>query len=197
MAEAPRAIEAYPLQWPATKPRARSRVSGRFKVKSIARCTKAILNELSSLGARGVVISSNLKLRQDGLPYSTQPKVTDPGVAVYFQHKGKNLCLACDHYQDIDANLWAIAKHVEATRAIIRWGVADAEAMFAGFRALPAPSAPKWWDILGLTPDASVEAITQSYRERARTAHPDAGGSNEAMARLNAARDEGLREVQR
>ena len=62
---------------------------------------------------------------------------------------------------------------------------------FAGHVALPAPE--QWWQVLGLTAAAPVELIQRRYRELVRSAHPDTGGSEAAMARLNAARDEGLK----
>ena len=41
--------------------------------------------------------------------------------------------------------------------------------------------------MLGLTPDASPDAIRAAYRARARTAHPDGGGTVTAFTELNAA----------
>lgn len=52
-----------------------------------------------------------------------------------------------------------------------------------------ARSAAKgWWDILGVKPDASEDEIKRAYRAKAKAAHPDAGGSKDEMAELNAAR---------
>ena len=55
-------------------------------------------------------------------------------------------------------------------------------------------SAPEpWWKILGVRRSASQEEIRVAWRKLSRDAHPDRpGGSHDAMARLNAARDEGL-----
>jgi DnaJ-domain-containing protein 1 len=50
-----------------------------------------------------------------------------------------------------------------------------------------------WWDILGVSPDASKQDVTRAYRERAKSAHPDAGGSDAAMTELNKAREQALR----
>lgn len=63
--------QAYPLQWPAGKPRtaypARARFSDRATVDSATRSLRA---ELTRLKASHVVISTNIVLRQDGNPYS-------------------------------------------------------------------------------------------------------------------------------
>lgn len=40
---------------------------------------------------------------------------------------------------------------------------------------------------LGVSPEASQEEVKRAYRERAQKFHPDRGGSNEQMARLNLA----------
>ncbi len=53
-------------------------------------------------------------------------------------------------------------------------------------------TASKWWDILNVKPDATEDEIKRAYRNRAKWAHPDHGGSAAAMAELNRARDEAL-----
>lgn len=47
--------------------------------------------------------------------------------------------------------------------------------------------------LLGLSPIAPADDIQRAWRERAKRCHPDAGGSTEMMAQLNAARDALLR----
>jgi hypothetical protein len=83
---------------------------------------------------------------------------------------------------------------------------------FRGFAALPANAGPialgsgakrnNWWDVLGLNlhrfrpPNGIVRAdIETAYRALTRKRHPDAGGSQEAMAELNAAREAALKEI--
>ena len=43
--------------------------------------------------------------------------------------------------------------------------------------------------VLGLAPGADAEEIKQAHRRLMKLAHPDAGGSTQRAARLNAARD--------
>jgi len=139
------------------------------------------------------LVSSNLRLKLDGLPYSNQAAPSDPGVAVYFQLKGKDRVLACDTWDRVADNIAAVAAHVEALRAIERYGVGSVDQAFAGYAALPAKS-ETWRSTLGFGPDDIVtEArVLAAFRERARTAHPDAGGTHEAMAALSVARDEAM-----
>src|SRR5688572_6591812 len=45
------------------------------------------------------------------------------------------------------------------------------------------------YDVLGVPRTASIAEIRAAYRAAAKTAHPDAGGTPEGFARLNAAHD--------
>jgi DnaJ-class molecular chaperone len=50
------------------------------------------------------------------------------------------------------------------------------------------------YQVLGLAPSAADEVVKYAYKHLAKKAHPDAGGSAEAMARLNKAYEEIARE---
>jgi len=43
------------------------------------------------------------------------------------------------------------------------------------------------FDILGVTFTSTEDDVKKAYKEKAKTAHPDHGGSNEEMAKVNAA----------
>jgi hypothetical protein len=85
--------QAYPLQWPEGWPRTPygRRGPSRFGKNLGFREIEKLQNELRLLGGRNVVISSNVPLRQDGLPYASQAgkRYDDPRVAVYFSLKSK------------------------------------------------------------------------------------------------------------
>lgn len=51
--------------------------------------------------------------------------------------------------------------------------------------------------VLGLEPSAGEAEVKKAYRERAKTAHPDAGGSDEAMTSLNEAYEAALKFIER
>lgn len=176
--------EAYPLQWPAGRPRTARRERSRFDV-TFARARDALFEELRLMGARLPVLSTNVALRRDGLPYANQPEPEDPGVAVYFTWKERQMAFSCDRWDRVRDNVQAVRHTIAALRGIDRWGTGDMmEAAFTGFEALPPPS---WRADLGLGPEATREDAERAYRSLARQAHPDAGGSDEAMARLNGA----------
>ena len=98
-----------------------------------------LADELDRLGARYVVLSTNMELRLDGQPRAGQSEPADPGVCVYFQLKDRPTVLPCDRYTTVAGNMAAIAAHIEATRAIERHGVGTLEQMFTGFQALRGP----------------------------------------------------------
>lgn len=108
------------------------------------------------------VISTNIELRIDGLPYSRQRPISDHGVAVYFTRNGRQMVFACDRWDKIEHNMRAITKTIEAMRGIERWGSSDLmERAFAGFEALPAPD--PWWKALGLShPNATRTEIAEA-----------------------------------
>lgn len=121
-----------------------------------------------------VVISSNVALRRDGLPYSNQRRPDDPGVAVYFRLKGKPHVLACDRWLSPEENLWAIAKHIDAMRGQERWGVGTLEQAFTGYMALPAPpDDTQWWLVLDVPETAGPDLIRGRYRSLAQLHRPD------------------------
>jgi len=162
---------------------------------SVGQGLERLTNELRRLSVSSVIISSNLRVRQDGLPYSQQAKsLDDPGVAVYFKLKGAPRVLACDRGLSAAENMAAIAGHIEAIRAQDRYGVGSIEQAFAGYTALP-PAASDWWIVLGVPRTATLDQVDDTFKQLARTHHPDAGGSHEQMARIAAARDAAKREL--
>jgi len=182
-------ITNYPLSWPfgweRTSPSNRER--SRFDRHSIIQGARALDKEIGLMNGDNYIISTNIKIRSDGLPYSNQSTPDDPGVAVYFDWKDKPIVFACDKWWTVEDNLWAIVKHIEALRGQERWGVGSLDQAFAGYAALPAPS-ENWWDILGVSQRASNEEIEQAYRNLAKIYHPDRpGGSHDMMSHINQA----------
>jgi hypothetical protein len=192
--------QAYPLEWPKGWPHTpseRRRHNPHFQT-TFDKARRDLLRELELLGASGVVISSWLPLNRDGSARADQARrgIEDPGVAVYFSRKGKQMVMARDAFLTVHDNLRSIGLAIAALRALERHGGgALLERAFHGFAALPPPERKKpWWEVLGIPQESEEFMIEAAYRHRSKTAHPDHGGSADAMAELNRARDEALKE---
>jgi DnaJ domain len=174
--------QRYPLTWPAGWKRTPlwQRSHSPFKIESTARAFRDLMDELGRLGATNVIISSNLKLRADGYPYSQQPRTDDEGIAIYFTRKGKDMVLACDKFARREANMRAITKTIDAIRGIERWGSSDMmERAFTGFAQLEAPpDLRQWWEVLGVPEDAHSSNVEAAYRRLRSESHPDKGGND-------------------
>lgn len=189
---------AYPLTWPEGWPRTRFRRASNFRrtTSFVARghsmdeACRMLQTELDRLKTTRQVLSCNVKRRLDGAPYSGQAQPNDTGVAVYFELKGKPVSLACDKWDRVEDNVWAIAKHIEALRGQERWGVGSVERAFTGYTALPAPGQTgglSWWNVLGVAINATPDQVKDAFRILAKKHHPDAGGDAELFHRINAA----------
>jgi hypothetical protein len=207
-------ITAYPLCWPpgwrrtsagqrdrahfGTSQQVKSQYSENYyrqkKELTIDQAIGRVLAELERMDIQRhqVVISTDLRLRQDGLPYSSQATgKLDPGAAVYWTVGKQKRCMAVDRYDRIADNLGAIAATLEAMRAIERHGGAEIlDRAFTGFAALPAPAPQeKPHEVLGVDERATTVEIEYAYKRLAAQNHPDRGGSTEQMSRINTARD--------
>ena len=190
---------SYPLCWPDGWPRVTFRRDSPFKRScsyaarhhSMDEVRRALSSELNLLGASKVILSTNVELRLDGLPYSGRRAPLDCGAAVYFTFKGKQVALACDKWNRVEDNVWAICKHIEALRGQQRWGVGSIEQAFRGYMAIPErTSGSAWWNVLGVTINATTEQIQEAYRAKAKLCHPDLGGTDAEMAQVNLAYEE-------
>lgn len=181
-------IEAFPLCWPPHKKRTSYKQPGRFKT-AFAKARDHIVGEVKRLGGRGMIISTNVELKRDGLPYANFRTPDDPGVAVYFTYKNKQMCFACDRYRRIEDNMHAISLTISALRGIARWGTGDMmESAFSGFTALPAPGqtqARGWREVLEANQGDTLEDVKTKYRKLSSIRHPDHGGSEDAQSELN------------
>jgi hypothetical protein len=187
----------FPLSWPAGRARTRHPARSKFKVQSFSRVRDELLNELKLLGAAGVILSTNLRLRLDGLPLAGQAQPADPGVAVYFRYKDADVCFACDRWTKIEDNLQAVRHTIEALRGIARWGTGDmVKAAFTGFAQLPpARTALRPWpDVLGVAAHAPTDDVEAAYRALVMKHHPDRGGDANVMMELNDAYERFKRE---
>lgn len=185
---------AFPLSWPPTIPRrSGAREKGAFKT-TLAGALDNVQTSLRLFGRdsgkplTGAVLSSNVTLGANS--------PADPGVAVWFVWDGEQVCIPVDRYATPAANLQAIHQTIEARRVELRHGtLALVRASFQGFKALPAPPGSHWSDVLALPRTATKAEVEAAFRAKSQTAHPDKGGSHDAMARLTDARAAALRDL--
>lgn len=197
----------FPLAWPDGWPRtaAHQRRDGRdiFRLGTwqdrsyytIATASATLRTELERLGARNLVVSSDLKMRVDGSgPLSNQKAPENPGVAIYFSLNGDSMVMARDAFMRVEENIRSLAMAVEAMRQLERHGGGTMlKRAFSGFVALPPPHAittpaqRAWWLVLGLDGGANPEAIQAAWKARIRTA------TEAERLEINLARDEGMK----
>jgi hypothetical protein len=187
---------AFPLTWPATMPRTKSPVKSQFRTSlngALSNVSDSLFSFSRDSGKKidGLVISSNVTLGEQ--------KPADPGVAVWFTWDGLSVCIAVDRYPKVEDNLQAIHHVIEARRTELRHGgLHIVRATFTGFTALPPPGAKRpWREVLGLVGETTptVDQVNHHFKIKAKSAHPDAGGSDAAMAELNAAKAAALKEI--
>lgn len=181
--------ERTPLSWPEGWPRIplNQRQRASFGDHTLASAIDFVCDELKRLKCESATITASAFLR--GTP-------TDTGVAVYFVYKGQRKVLACDKWDRIAHNFWAIGKHIEALRGQQRWGVGNLDQAFAGYTAIPEKTGGSaWHELLGVPQHATEEQIRAAWREKSKIFHPDKGGSNEQMSLINGALEAGLRQI--
>ena len=192
-------IDAFPLQWPVHVARTRPehRVGGRFMVTP-SKAMEELVKEVRLSAGRDLILSSNVPLRRDGLPYANAREPDDPGVAAYFIRKGQQVCIPCDTYDRHWKNIRAIGLSIKDMRGPeMRGCAAITDAAYTGFLALPAPgAAPQargWWEVLGI-PRHTSEIVIDAVWKRLMRDLPAVGSDAQRQA-LNIARDEGLAEL--
>lgn len=198
-------ITNYPLCWPPGWTKETTLIRSQFgkwqKPVSIGKATSLILDQLRlmtpSVPDWNVIISTDLKLRRDGLPYSNQIQPDEKGAAVWWRPSRKSedrRVLALNKYDRIGDNLYAIGKTLEAMRSIERWGSGEIlERTFTGFAALPYLSG-SWREVLNYYGDDQHDAF-KAYKVARSAAHPDKGGSDEGFVAVNAAWKEAQTEL--
>jgi hypothetical protein len=196
--------EKFPLQWPLGFPRTKWPSRSRFGNVSFAAARDHVFHELGLMLSyqekKSIVLSTNVPLKNDGMPYATYKTPDDKGIAIYFQYKEQSIVICCDQWDRIEHNLWAVAKTIEAMRGIERWGVSDfLKHSFQGFQALPPAdskqSSKTWWQVMAYSQMPGKQpwdwaGVEAQYKSLAKKRHPDAGGTTEAFQELVSAFDQ-------
>jgi hypothetical protein len=182
----------YKLTWPADEPRTPpgdKRGRSPFSMDFI-KALRAMDDELVRFKALDVLLTHNDNRRGT--------RLQDPAAALYFKLGGRDISICCDIYFDVQDNIRAIGKIVEAMRTIERYGGQHlSQKSFTGFVALPPP--PDIWKTLGiskgvgdaLSDKLKREFVMEAFREKAKVVH----GAGQDMAALVAARDQALEQL--
>lgn len=167
-------VDAFPLCWPVGWPRTTYSNYSQFRT-TFGKARDGLLKELELLNGKNIVISSNIELRLDGLPYAKSKRPDDSGVAVYFYLFGHSQCIPCDKWRDVGDNIQAIRLTVAALRGLERWGAKEmVKAAFKGFVALPPGRETRYFD-----EHDTKESAKDKYRKYCKKLHPDVGGDSE------------------
>lgn len=196
---------AFPLEWPTGRKRLDSwcRKASRFRDLGFAKCRDDLLRSCKKFGAKNVVLSTEVALRLDGLPYANMRAPNDPGVALYFDLQKytnnkmttRHFALACDTYRKVEENLRALVHTIEAMNQIERHGSAELlEQAMSGFAALDAPR-EGWRKVLGVGTAVTYPEAKLAYRQLVAKHHPDVGGDPLKMEALNLALADAEREL--
>jgi hypothetical protein len=166
-------MNAYPLSWPAGWPRAKRPEESRFKI-TFAKARDSLFKELQRMNAKEVILSTNVQLTRDGVPYARRNQPDDRGVAVYFKFKGRDMVFACDRWIKVGDNIQAVRKTIEALRGIERWGASDMlEKAFTGFVALEHEEENPWYITLNCSETSNHEFVKRAYKFACAQYHDD------------------------
>ena len=194
--------DAYPLQWPSgwdRTPPGKRRNSDYTVGESRAR--DDLFKAIRLLGGSVAIVSSNMRVRLDGIPYAHQPNIPDdPGVAVYWVRQGRQEVMACDRWRRPWENMRAIYQAIEGLRAMERAGATQImERAFQAFQLPATAGATKrpWRTVLGFGEHLTVGSLTVKarFKELAVKLHPDVGGDVERFQELERAYREALEEL--
>ena len=116
-------------------------------------------------------------------------KEEDRTVKLTYHKNGKTVTLVMGKQNRAVDNLRVLYLAVEAMRLNERRGISDV--LESAYLQLAAPTqAIDPYELLEIRPDASLEVAEAAYKAKVRTVHPDKGGSELLMKRLNQAIEE-------
>jgi hypothetical protein len=160
---------------------------------------RKILTELDRLGAKDVQIETaadHLKNEPNIPQKHADPE--DTGVVVHFTVDDEDFIIPCDRWESLRDNAQAIAKYLDAKRAIDRYGVETATNELAA-NQLPQTTTSRNTDlsmaphnVLNVPADASRDMIKQAARQLKAEYHPDNGGDPRQFQRIQRAEEQML-----
>jgi len=178
-----------------------------------SRAFAALKYELGRIDAKSVIVEAGYpenRLRNDGWPIANATR-EHGHVRISFTKNGVPMSFFFGGWVETEQNVYMIALTLKALRAVERYGCAQAGEQYRGWSALPPGggiAAAEWssveeaakflctvaWgphaDTRNVVPGvASGPMLDEVYRRAAKKAHPDVGGSNDLMSKVNRAKD--------
>ncbi|WP_435099521.1 J domain-containing protein [Halarchaeum sp. P4] len=189
------------LDWPTgferTAPAERER--NRSFEATLAQTTSDLQTEMDRLDPDDWRASiGNQHTKSNGLPlHNANPD--DPGFVLRWTDDGEDFAVACDASPRLRDNVRTVYLWVHETRMRGNRPVVTGDTQFAAARLPPgdestadgrvvAHSRPPH-EVLEVAPDAPDAVVKAAYHSLAKERHPDSGGSEDAMAELNAAKE--------
>lgn len=123
------------LEWPAkfdrTPPSQREPYPYNFRVSRLDAFENIIKQVDRLTGARDLSIetAANHLAAEPNIPYAGASP-SDPGVVVRFERDGATYTMPCDRWISLRDNAQAVAKYIEAKRALDRYGVETLQSEF-------------------------------------------------------------------
>ncbi len=188
----------FPLYWPVGVARSVGTVKSTNRLRQAA-AHSAVLKALDALSVvTGKPISETVLSSNAG---NGDARIADAGVATWFGWCETQRCISFDLYDTPAANFHAVEQIIQACIAEMgRGGMPAVKQALSSFTQQPPPASeperveyPDWSAVLGIAADASPTEIQTAFRQRARAAHPDAGGDRTEWDLLVAAKEKARR----
>lgn len=128
----------WPEGFPRTPPDEREPYPHNFRTTQ-SQAFENILTQLDRWGVDESTIRISVAAPQikDGHRPYHEARPEDPSVVAYFERDGEDYAAPCDKWDNLPDNAQAIARYLDAKRALERYGVSTIESEFAA-QALPA-----------------------------------------------------------
>jgi len=186
----------WPADWDRTPARSRSR-NRSFEV-SRREAIRDIEDEMRKLDVDDWRLSTNGDHRSDkpNYLYADAPEPDDSAVVVRWSLDGDQFAVGCDRYTRLRDNVRTVGLYIREKRKMEKRPVTTGAAEFSNLRLPTGEEASERdaYDVLDVSPDATVSEIERAYRERVKEVHPDHGGGEESFAAVQDAREELLGE---
>lgn len=178
-----------PLNWPdgqPATPRASQRNDHGFQgTLSLEESIGYLDDELSGLQSNAVL---SLDVEQPLSGRLRKKTGSRTGAALHLKYHGRNYVVACDRWQTVEANVYALHLALRHWRNMERWGIAAFPVLLKGFEPgqrhtadIQEEPALSWMQGLGLGTTATLEDAIAVYHRRAKQAARD----SDALVQLN------------